>query len=101
MNCRKFEEQISEYLDGLLPKNEARIFAAHSLLCRDCRSLMDDIKGALYDAKETLEVSHDLEDVLLSVQDKFAPLSCAAFETLITEFLDGFVAGKFQSDRRF
>jgi anti-sigma factor RsiW len=91
MNCRKFEEQISEYLDGLLPKNEARVLAAHALLCRDCRRLMDDIKGALYDAKETLEISPNLEGVLLSVQDKYAPLGCAAFEALITEFLDGFV----------
>jgi anti-sigma factor RsiW len=91
MNCRKFEEQISEYLDGLLPKNKARMFAAHALQCRDCRCLMDDIKGALYDAKETLEVSHNLEDALLSVQDHYAPLSCAAFEALLTEFLDGFV----------
>jgi hypothetical protein len=91
MDCRKFEEQISEYLDGLLPRNEAQRFASHALQCRDCRSLMDDIKGALYDAKETVEVSHDLEDVLLSVQDRYAPLSCAAFEALITEFLDDFV----------
>jgi predicted anti-sigma-YlaC factor YlaD len=91
MDCRKFEEQISEYLDGLLPKNEVSRFAAHSLQCRACRSLMDDIKGALYDAKEPIEASHNLEDVLLSVQDKYAPLSCAAFEALITEFLDGFV----------
>jgi anti-sigma factor RsiW len=91
MDCRKFEEQISEYLDGLLPKNEASRFAAHSLQCRACRSLMDDIKGALYDAKESIEVSDNLENVLLSVQDRYAPLSCAAFEALITEFLDGFV----------
>lgn len=52
---------------------------------------MDDIKGALYDAKEPIEVSDALENVLLSVQDRYAPLSCAAFEALITEFLDGFV----------
>lgn len=91
MDCRKFEEQISEYLDGLLPKNEASRFAAHSLQCRSCRSLMDDIKGALYDAKEPIEVSDNLENALLLVQDKYAPLGCAAFEALITEFLDGFV----------
>lgn len=52
---------------------------------------MDDIKGALYDAKEAVEVSDELENVLLSVQDKYAPLSCPAFEALVTEFLDGFV----------
>src|ERR1041385_2599197 len=91
MNCRKFEEQISEYLDGLLPKSAAARFAAHALQCRDCRSLMDDIKGALYDVKEPLPVSDDLKNVLLSVQDQYAPLSCATFEALITEFLDGFV----------
>jgi anti-sigma factor RsiW len=91
MDCRKFEEQISEYLDGLLAKNEASRFAAHSLQCRACRSLMDDIKGALYDAKEPIEASDNFENVLLSVQDRYAPLSCAAFEALITEFLDGFV----------
>jgi predicted anti-sigma-YlaC factor YlaD len=91
MDCRKFEEQISEYLDGLLAKSEASRFAAHALQCRACRSLMDDIKGALYDAKESIEVTDALENILLSVQDRYAPLSCAAFEALITEFLDGFV----------
>lgn len=91
MNCRKFEEQLSEYLDGQLAKDAARMVAAHALQCRACRSLMDDIKSALYDAKELMEVSDALEDVLLSVQDQYAPLGCAAFEALITEFLDGFV----------
>lgn len=91
MDCRKFEAQISDYLDGLLPKNEAREIAAHLLQCRDCRALADEIKAALREVKEEVETPIALEAALFAIQQEEMPLTCGQFEELITEFLDGFV----------
>src|SRR5262249_51365837 len=91
MDCRKFELQISDYLDGLLPKSEAREFAAHLLQCRNCRALTDEIKTTLQDVKEELEAPVALETALLAIQEEQSPLTCWQFEELITEFLDGFI----------
>ncbi len=91
MDCNKFETKISDYLDGLLSKTEASRFAAHTLQCRLCRSLTDEIKQALGEAKVEFEMPVELESSLLSIQLEQSPLECIEFEELITDFLDGFV----------
>ncbi len=91
MDCRKFEEQISDYLDGLLPKGETRNFAAHLLQCRACRALTDEIKATLHEVKEEVDAPPTLENALFAIQAEQMPLTCQQFEGLITEFLDGFV----------
>lgn len=94
MNCSTFEERISEYLDGTLPKQQAALVAAHALQCRDCRALLDDIKMAVEAARregDRIAPPAHLENALLRIQLEQAPLLCADFEELITEFLDGFV----------
>ncbi|MEW6131368.1 MAG: anti-sigma factor [Acidobacteriota bacterium] len=91
MNCKNFEENLSNYLDGLLSKSESSQFAAHALQCRDCRMLMDEIKVALGEVKDEMDVPVELENSLFSIQADLAPLDCSEFEELITDFLDGFV----------
>jgi predicted anti-sigma-YlaC factor YlaD len=93
MDCRTFEEQISEYLDGALAKQEAAPFRAHLLQCRACRALLDDVKCAVSEFKtdDGIEPSPMLESSLCTIASAHAPFDCAAFEALITEFLDGFV----------
>jgi anti-sigma factor RsiW len=93
MDCRTFEEQISEYLDGTLAKQEAPQFRAHALQCRACRALLDDVKCAVSDFKadDEIEPSPLLESSLYTIASTHAPFDCLAFEALITEFLDGFV----------
>src|ERR1043166_559234 len=93
MDCRTFEEQISEYLDGTLAKQEAPPFRAHALQCRACRALMDDVKNAVSEFKADDEIAPSplLESSLYTIASTHAPFDCLAFEALITEFLDGFV----------
>lgn len=93
MDCRTFEEQISEYLDGALAKPEAMPFRAHSLQCRACRALLDDVKCTVSEFKAADEIAPSplLESSLYTIASTHAPFDCAAFEALITEFLDGFV----------
>jgi anti-sigma factor RsiW len=93
MNCSSFETQISNYLDGLLSKPDADRFREHSLQCRTCRALIDEVREALGLCKQEdeLETPAVLEASLSTIVPEHVPLSCAGFEELITEFLDGYV----------
>ncbi|HSB08752.1 MAG TPA: zf-HC2 domain-containing protein [Blastocatellia bacterium] len=93
MDCNRFEEQLSDFFDGLLAAEEATLFRLHSLQCRECRALMDDVKAAIHvcHQQHAIEPSELLEASLVSIPDDHADLDCGQFENLITEFLDGFV----------
>lgn len=93
MDCTRFEDQISDYLDGALRSTDATLFREHSLQCRACRSLLDEVKGALHDCKmdDEFDTSSVLESLLITIANENAGFGCYAFEEQITEFLDGFV----------
>ena len=93
MDCRKFEGALSDYFDGLLAPEIATQFRAHSLQCRGCRSLMDDVKTAISACREQDEIDTPqlLETTLTAIPAEHQALSCSGFEELVTEFLDGFV----------
>src|SRR4030095_10918994 len=93
MDCSKFEQTLSEYLDGGLNRSEASRFREHSLQCRSCRRLMDDVKSAISDCndQDIIESSPNLEATLFLIPAEHTPLNCGDWEEVITEFLDGFV----------
>jgi len=93
MDCSKFEEKLSDFFDGLLPKRDASLFRTHALQCRRCRALMDDVKASIGACKrdDELEPPPLLETILTAIPVEHARLECGGFEELITEFLDGFV----------
>ncbi|MEN3333095.1 MAG: hypothetical protein V7641_2460 [Blastocatellia bacterium] len=93
MQCSRFEEQLSDYLDGQLAKSDGAGFREHALACRSCRALMDEIKGTLNECRQDIPVDVPvmLESSLLTIAEEHRLFDCLAFEELITEFLDGFV----------
>jgi hypothetical protein len=93
MDCSRFEDQISDYLDGALHSSDATFFRQHSLQCRACRSLFDEVKGALHDCRmdDEFDTSSVLESALITIACESAGFGCHDFEEQITEFLDGFV----------
>ncbi len=93
MDCNRFESLLSDYFDGLLVPGEAALFRTHSLQCRACRSLMDDVKAAISDCRQQddLEPPLPLQTALSAIPAEHGALGCNGFEELITEFLDGFV----------
>ena len=93
MQCSRFEEQLSDYLDGTLAKSDGAGFREHALSCRSCRALMDEVKGALNECRQddAVDVPLMLESSLLTIVEEHRVFDCLAFEELITEFLDGFV----------
>ncbi len=93
MDCKRFEDGISDYFDGLLEPADTSLFRAHALQCRACRSLMDDVKAAINACQEQHEVEPSLllERSLEEIPAEHRGLDCLGFEELVTEFLDGFV----------
>jgi anti-sigma factor RsiW len=93
MQCSQFEERLSDYFDGQLANSDGARFREHALQCRACRALMDEVKATLNQCHndEAVAVPRLLESLLLGIAETHRPFDCAAFEALITEFLDGFV----------
>lgn len=93
MDCRKFQDSITDYLDGSLKSPEAVPFLAHSLQCRSCRALLDEVKAALHDCKgpDELAAPARLEVALFTIAGGGVKPECLSFEELITEFLDGYL----------
>lgn len=93
MNCSRFEELVSDYLDGTLAKSDSSAFRSHSLECRKCRATLDQIKSTVTVCKveDDVETPFDLEYVLSKIPYEHRTLDCSDFQEIITEFLDGFV----------
>ena len=96
ISCDRFEEHLSDYLEGALARSDAAAFGEHALQCRACRALLDDVRAAVNqcrenEASELSQVPTMLEASLLGIAEEYRSFDCRAFEELITEFLDGFV----------
>jgi predicted anti-sigma-YlaC factor YlaD len=93
MDCRRFEERLSDYFDGALAVDESNLFRRHALQCRSCRSLMDEVKAALEICKkqDDIDTPGALEMALVAISVDRSRFDCSSFQDFITEFLDGFV----------
>ena len=47
MNCVKFQDSLSDYLEGALDPRGRAECAAHRLICGECRELYNDFRGAM------------------------------------------------------
>ncbi len=90
MECRTFEQFISEYLEGALPGDQVSAFVAHLSSCEGCRALLEDVRAALELCRSVGEVEppSDLPERLQLVLQG-AAMSCAAFGELISNYFDG------------
>ena len=75
ITCREFEDFVLRYLEGELPKRQARVFEWHMRLCRECREYL-----AAY--KRSMEVSQ----TVLGAPEEPVPKDVP--EDLITAILD-------------
>lgn len=44
-SCRNFQEMLGDYIDGELSENEKRVFLAHSLICKECATMLNSCKS--------------------------------------------------------
>ncbi len=96
MDCNKFQETISDYLDGALEACAKAEFAAHRLRCRACREVFSDVRLTVETlgevaAEDLLGESTALENRILAATTAGEMLSCRDFDRLIEKYFDGVI----------
>jgi len=94
VDCTRFEELLSDYLDKTLSMDMRKAVAAHSLLCPLCHSLLNDVKGAVAACRQLAEPRLPvtrLEARILAKTVPDATIHCEEFESYLTDYLDGFL----------
>lgn len=93
MDCLKFQDLLSEYVEGELDSRSRAECAGHRLLCRDCRDLFDDVRSTLKAlsaiALDNYEAPEGLNSRILAATSTGEMLSCNEFDRLIERYFDG------------
>ena len=55
MNCTKFEESLTDYLDKTLDRATFKAAAEHAISCPLCHALLNEVKGALAVCRQLAE----------------------------------------------
>lgn len=95
MDCIKFQETISDYIEGEIESRVKAECAAHRLICRDCRELYNDVRItiAALNGNEFDEVGpvEGLEDRIIAATTTGEMLSCNEFDRLLEKYFDGVI----------
>jgi len=93
MLCSDFENQLTDYLDGVVDPETNRQMAEHSLRCPVCHEILSAVRSTL-EACRVAPVptpSRELEARILQRIVPESAMSCADFEEFLTDYLDGFL----------
>lgn len=94
INCTRFEELLTDYLDRTLDGATNAAVGEHALSCPLCHTLLNDVKESLQACKTiaTPKVSMTrLEARVLSMTTPETAMACAEFEEYLTDYMDGFI----------
>lgn len=95
MDCNKFQETITDYLDGEVDSRTRAECATHRLMCRECRGLFNDIRQMVQAlnsiSKDEVAEPAGLEDRIIAATTAGEMLSCGNFDKLIENFFDGVI----------
>jgi anti-sigma factor RsiW len=97
INCSRFEELLTDYIDKTLDATNYKSVASHALACPLCHELLNDVKVSLDACREmatpTFATAHmtKLEARILSATTPEVAMTCEDFEGYLTDYLDGFL----------
>ncbi|HEX5080691.1 MAG TPA: zf-HC2 domain-containing protein [Blastocatellia bacterium] len=94
MNCVKFQDSLSDYLDGALDPRARAECAAHRLICGECRELYNDVRGAvqaLGSLRQCDAGPEGLPDRIIAHMTTGEMLSCGEFDRLLERYFDGVI----------
>lgn len=94
VECSRFEELLTDYLDNSLNRRQKVAMAEHALQCPLCHTLLNEIKSALDVCHEISAPHHSLTHLEARILTMTAPetaMACADFENHLTDYLDGFL----------
>jgi hypothetical protein len=95
MDCRKFQDTLSDYLEGTVDSRARAECAAHRLICRECRELYNDVRATISTlnaiGNHEIEEPHGLESRIIANTTAGEMLSCGDFDKLIERYFDGVI----------
>ena len=93
MLCSDFENQLTDYIEGVVSSETNRQMAAHSLRCPVCHELLSAVRSALQACRvaPVPSPSKELEARILQRTIPESAMSCEDFEESLTDYLDGFL----------
>ncbi len=95
MDCIKFQDSISDYLDSALDARMRTECAAHRLVCRECRELYNDVRATVHAlnsvAHHAVVEPEGLEIRIIAATTAGEMLSCGDFDKLIERYFDGVI----------
>jgi predicted anti-sigma-YlaC factor YlaD len=93
MNCVKFQDSLSDYLEGALDPRARAECAAHRLICGECRELYNDVRGTVHalNALDDDVEPEGLQNRILAHTTTGEMLSCGEFDRLLERYFDGVI----------
>lgn len=95
MDCSRFQDQISDYLEGTLESRSRAECAAHRLYCRSCREIYTDVRATLLAlnglAANPMPAPVALEERILASTTAGVMLNCTEFDQLLERYFDGVI----------
>jgi predicted anti-sigma-YlaC factor YlaD len=95
MNCVKFQDSLSDYIEGALDPRSRAECAAHRLICGECRELYSDVRATVQALKAVgdgaLSEPEGLRNRILDATTTGEMLSCVEFDKLLERYFDGVI----------
>lgn len=93
MDCGRFQEQITDYIEGDLDARARAECAAHRLRCRECREIYNDVRAtvATLGSLDAMPAPEALEHRILAATTAGVMLNCGEFDRLLERYFDGVI----------
>ncbi|MBO0857433.1 MAG: zf-HC2 domain-containing protein [Chloracidobacterium sp.] len=104
MDCSRFEELVSDYLDCGMARLDRRDFCEHLLACRPCHLLFNDVRAVIDDCREwkksqlsEVTMGTEVERRIIDATTAGEMLSCRTLDALISDYFDGLIEGEYET----
>src|SRR6476646_8130230 len=93
MLCSDFEDQLTDYIEGVASPEASKLIAEHLLRCPVCHELLASVRSTVAACRiaPVPLPSRELEARILQRTVPESSMSCADFEEFLTDYLDGFL----------
>lgn len=93
MLCSEFEDQLTDYIEGVIGSDMNRRMAEHAMRCPVCHETLSAVRSAVEACRVSTvpSPSKELEARILQRTVPESAMSCSDFEEFLTDYLDGFL----------
>jgi anti-sigma factor RsiW len=93
MLCVDFESLLTDYIEGVVGPETNKLMGEHAMRCPICHETLSAVRSTM-EACRTAAVPAPSKEFEARILQKTVPetaMTCAEFEELLTEYLDGFL----------